>query len=200
MFTRVNIPNQNSMSMTGWPMSRSCQSRSCCLLNVLEIVIDSVMDPTFHMTMSHTQGKQKMPNKRGTRQHTVSWDRSKARVKFQLSFGFREMCDQRSSLLPLFKGTWCWSIQFWTTWFFCPHGCTQKSQLGKDNSAWTLKMGEQCLSIFPLLWSNHDWTKQHLFQTSRIRHKTKRNMSCALEKHWKIQQREQKKSFSARCG
>jgi len=34
-------------------MSRSCQSRSCCLLDVLEIVIDSVMDPTFHMTMSH---------------------------------------------------------------------------------------------------------------------------------------------------
>jgi len=54
MFTRVNIPNQNSTSMTGWPMSRSCQSRSCCLLDVLEIVIDSVMDPTFHMTMSHT--------------------------------------------------------------------------------------------------------------------------------------------------
>jgi len=24
------------------------------LLNVLEIVIDSVMNPTFHMTMSHT--------------------------------------------------------------------------------------------------------------------------------------------------
>jgi len=54
MFTRVNIPNQNSTSMTGWPMSRSCQSRSCCLLDVLEIVIDSVMDPTFHVTMSHT--------------------------------------------------------------------------------------------------------------------------------------------------
>ena len=54
MFTRVNIPNQNSTSMTGWPMSRSCQSRSCCLLDVLEIVIDSVMDPTFHMTTSHT--------------------------------------------------------------------------------------------------------------------------------------------------
>jgi len=53
MFTRVNIPNQNSASMTGWPMSRSCQSRSCCLLDVLEIVIDSVMDPTFHVTMSH---------------------------------------------------------------------------------------------------------------------------------------------------
>jgi len=35
-------------------MSRSCQSRSCCLLNVLEIVIDSVMDPTFHMTISHS--------------------------------------------------------------------------------------------------------------------------------------------------
>ena len=35
-------------------MSRSCQSRSCCLLDVLEIVIDSVMDPTFHMTMSHS--------------------------------------------------------------------------------------------------------------------------------------------------
>jgi len=35
-------------------MSRSCQSRSCCLLDVLEIVIDSVMDPTFHMTISHT--------------------------------------------------------------------------------------------------------------------------------------------------
>jgi len=34
-------------------MSRSCQSRSCCLLDVLEIVIDSVMDPTFHMTASH---------------------------------------------------------------------------------------------------------------------------------------------------
>jgi len=34
-------------------MSRSCQSRSCCLLDVLEIVIDSVMDPTFHMTISH---------------------------------------------------------------------------------------------------------------------------------------------------
>jgi len=34
-------------------MSRSCQSRSCCLLDVLEIVIDSVMDPTFHMTTSH---------------------------------------------------------------------------------------------------------------------------------------------------
>jgi len=35
-------------------MSRSCQSRSCCLLDVLEIVIDSVMDPTFHVTASHT--------------------------------------------------------------------------------------------------------------------------------------------------
>jgi len=34
-------------------MSRSCQSRSCCLLDVLEIVIDLVMNPTFHMTMSH---------------------------------------------------------------------------------------------------------------------------------------------------
>jgi len=34
-------------------MSRSCQSRSCCLLDVLEIVIDSVMDPTFHVTTSH---------------------------------------------------------------------------------------------------------------------------------------------------
>jgi len=34
-------------------MSRSCQSRSCCLLDILEIVIDSVMDLTFHMTMSH---------------------------------------------------------------------------------------------------------------------------------------------------
>jgi len=54
MFTRVNIPNQNSTSMTVWPMSRSCQSRSCCLLGVLEIVIDSVMDPTFHVTTSHT--------------------------------------------------------------------------------------------------------------------------------------------------
>jgi len=54
MFTGVNVPNQNSTSMTGWPMSRSCQSRSCCLLDVLEIVIDSVMDPTFHMTVSHT--------------------------------------------------------------------------------------------------------------------------------------------------
>jgi len=54
MFTRVNIPNQNSTSMTEWPMSRSCLSRSCCLLDVLEIVIDSVMDPTFHVTMSHT--------------------------------------------------------------------------------------------------------------------------------------------------
>jgi len=53
MFTRVNIPNQNSTSMTGWLMSRSCQSCSCCLLDVLEIVIDSVMDPTFHMTISH---------------------------------------------------------------------------------------------------------------------------------------------------
>jgi len=26
------------------------------LLNVLEIVIDSVMDQTFHMTVSHTHG------------------------------------------------------------------------------------------------------------------------------------------------
>jgi len=54
MFTGVNIPNQNSTSMTEWPMSRSCQSRSCCLLNVLEIVINSVMDPTFHVTISHS--------------------------------------------------------------------------------------------------------------------------------------------------
>jgi len=38
-------------------MSRSCQSRSCCLLDVLEIVIDSVMDPTFHMTVSHKGDK-----------------------------------------------------------------------------------------------------------------------------------------------
>jgi len=36
-------------------MSRSCQSRSCCLLNVLEIVINSVMDPTFHMTISYKE-------------------------------------------------------------------------------------------------------------------------------------------------
>ena len=62
-FTRVNIPNQNSTSMTGWPMSRSCQSRSCCLLDVLEIVIDSVMDPTFHVTASHTSDIQEEINK-----------------------------------------------------------------------------------------------------------------------------------------
>jgi len=44
-------------------MSRSCQSRSCCLLNVLEIVIDSVMDPTFHVTMSHnaSSSERRMP-------------------------------------------------------------------------------------------------------------------------------------------
>jgi len=42
-------------------MSRSCQSRSCCLLDVPEIVIDSVMDPTFHMTMSHT-ANESIPN------------------------------------------------------------------------------------------------------------------------------------------
>jgi len=48
-------------------MSRSCQSRSCCLLDVLEIVIDSVMDPTFHMTISHT-GRSNVTSKSGEEQ------------------------------------------------------------------------------------------------------------------------------------
>jgi len=109
-------------------MSRACQSRSCCLLDVLEIVIDSVMDPTFHVTMSHIwwfkSGVRMEGRMHGMHQEKVGW----------MILNIPQL--MHSEYMPHCIFTW-WEMGTWLMWL-------SQNYHGRGHSRWLVET--------PLCW------------------------------------------------